>query len=159
MSSKVIIKELQEVIVYSKRMKIKDLNDLFVEIPKLGEQITKANPDLQCRKPEYCFIIDHDKEFKQKDIDMEFCEAVVDYGKETDGIIFKKMDRIPKAACILHKGPYETLFESYNILFNWIEENNYKISDKPRTSYIDGIWNKEDPNEWLTEVQIPIANK
>ena len=25
-----------------------------------------------------------------------------------------------------------------------------------RESYIDGVWNKETENEWLTEIQIPV---
>ena len=27
----------------------------------------------------------------------------------------------------------------------------------PRESYIDGIWNKESKDEWLTELQIPVT--
>lgn len=44
-------------------------------------------------------------------------------------------------------------------MYKWIEENNYIPCDNPRESYIDGIWNKEDPEEWLTEIQVPIVSK
>ena len=44
-------------------------------------------------------------------------------------------------------------------IMDWVEKNDYKISESPRESYIDGIWNKEDPKEWLTEIQIPIVKK
>lgn len=43
--------------------------------------------------------------------------------------------------------------------FKWIEENGYTGADNPRESYIDGVWNKENENEWLTEIQIPILSK
>jgi effector-binding domain-containing protein len=39
----------------------------------------------------------------------------------------------------------------------WIEENGYQITESPRESYIDGIWNKENEEDWLTEIQIPIG--
>lgn len=34
--------------------------------------------------------------------------------------------------------------------------NGYKISGYPRECYIDGVWNKENPEDWLTEIQLPI---
>ena len=37
-----------------------------------------------------------------------------------------------------------------------MEEQGYKISGQARTSYIDGIWNQEDPEKWLSIIQIPI---
>ena len=38
----------------------------------------------------------------------------------------------------------------------WIEDNGYACCDFPRESYTDGIWNKESPEEWLTEIQVPV---
>ena len=37
--------------------------------------------------------------------------------------------------------------------------NNTKMwvtGDRPRESYIDGIWNKDSEEDWLTEIQVPI---
>ena len=98
----------------------------------------------------------HDGEYKENDIDIEFCEAVPKRGKDTETIKFKKIDKIDTAACVMHKGPYSTLGEAYSAVYKWIEENNYIPCDNPRESYIDGIWNKE---EWLTEIQVPIVSK
>lgn len=56
----------------------------------------------------------------------------------------------------MHKGSYDSISNVFNFLFKWINENNYEIIDYPRLSYIDGIWNKDSENEWLTELQIPI---
>ena len=30
------------------------------------------------------------------------------------------------------------------------------IAGQPRTCYIDGIWNQDDPEKWLSIIQIPI---
>ena len=37
----------------------------------------------------------------------------------------------------------------------------YKVEQKlffrsPDESYIDGIWNKDDESEWLSEIQVPV---
>lgn len=51
---------------------------------------------------------------------------------------------------------YDTLHKSYAMLLEYIEENGYEISGNIRESYIDGVWNKETEQEWLTEIQIPV---
>ena len=33
----------------------------------------------------------------------------------------------------------------------------YTVTGLARESYIDGIWNKKSEEEWLTEIQLPIA--
>ena len=35
----------------------------------------------------------------------------------------------------------------------------YEIAESPRERYIDGIWNKENIDEWLTEIQVPVRKK
>ncbi len=158
MKYSVIVKQTPECIVYYKEMNITSYDDYFTEIPKIGEEVTKANPDLKCLIPEYCFIRYLDGEYKEKDFRIEYCEAVEKMGNETETIKFKKIDSVT-AACVLHKGPYSDLRKAYAFIMDWVEKNDYKISESPRESYIDGIWNKEDPKEWLTEIQIPIVKK
>ena len=60
------------------------------------------------------------------------------------------------AVCIYHKGEYNTLREAYAVLMKYISDNGYEIIDNPRERYIDGIWNKENESDYLTEIQIPI---
>lgn len=155
----VIIKELPECIVYSKRMTVPDYDSYFKEIPAIGEEVKAANPNLKCAVPEYCVIIYHDKEYRDKNIDIEYCEAVTEFGTETENIKFKKMEKVLEAACLLHKGPYETLHVSYQKLYKWMELNGYEKAMPDRESYIDGIWNKENPEDWLTEIQMPVKRK
>lgn len=158
MNYHVIIKDLPECIVYSKRTIIPNYDTYFTMLPALGEAVKKHNPDVKCQVPEYCFVIYHDGEYKEKDIDIEYCEAVNKMGKDFDDIKFKIIPSV-MAACILHKGPYSRLGEAYAHIFKWIEENGYSIADNPRESYIDGIWNKDSEEEWLTEIQVPVVKK
>ncbi|WP_243176844.1 GyrI-like domain-containing protein [Clostridium gasigenes] len=59
----------------------------------------------------------------------------------------------------MHKGSYAVLANAYAFAFKWIEDNGYILGDSPRENYIDGIWNKESEDEWLTELQIPVIRK
>lgn len=40
-----------------------------------------------------------------------------------------------------------------------LHKNSLEIVGNIREVYIDGIWNKEDEEEWLSEIQIPIQKK
>jgi DNA-binding transcriptional MerR regulator/DNA gyrase inhibitor GyrI len=158
MNYNAVLKELPECIVYSKRMIVPSYDAYFSVIPEIGEEIKKANPNLKCAVPEYCFIVYHDGEYKEKDIDVEYCEAVTEFGNETESIKFKKLPSVT-AITVMHKGPYTELGNAYAYIFKWIEENGYKAISSPRESYIDGIWNKESENDWLTELQVPVVKK
>lgn len=63
------------------------------------------------------------------------------------------------AVCIYHKGSYDNLRDSYNIILNYIEKNRYEITESIRECYIDGCWNKENEEDYLTEIQVPVNKK
>ena len=152
--STIELRELPEVIVASYRTKIRDYNALFKVVPPLGDIMRKQGAE--CRIPEYCFNIYHDGEYREKDIDVEICEAVNEFREDGEGIVYKKMDAIPTAAVIMHRGAYDSLRKSYSAILTWIEKNGYEIIGNPRESYIDGVWNREHPEDWRTEIQIPV---
>ncbi len=152
------IKELPECIVYSKRMTIPNYNAYFQVIPAIGAEVAAQYPDLKCAVPAYCFIVYLDGEYKEKDINVEFCEAVEEMKPDFGDIHFKKIEKVT-AVSVLHQGAYEDLSKAYAFVFQWIEENGYTVCQPPRENYIDGIWNKESPEDWLTELQIPIMKK
>ncbi len=157
MNTQVMIKELPEVVVASMRTIVPSYDTYFDIVPKMGEYMQSVGA--VCREPEYCFTIYHDGEYRESDIDVEICEAVMAPCRESDKVKFKTIAAVPQAACLQHRGPYETLRETYNQLFTWIEQNGYQPVDNPRESYIDGIWNREDPADWLTEVQVPVKKR
>lgn len=156
MSYSATIKELPAAIVYSKELTMPNYQAYFTLIPALGQQVMQAYPDLQCAKPEYCYTVNLDHGYKEFDNHIEYCEAVTEKKPDFDGIVFKDVPATTVAS-VMHKGPYEELTSAYAFVFKWIEENGYQMTDMPRTSYIDGIWNKDSEDEWLTEVQVPVA--
>lgn len=158
MNYNAILKETPECIVYYKRLTAPDYNSYFQLIPAIGEEVAAANPNLKCLIPEYCYIEYLDGEYREKDINIEYCEAVEAMGNETETIKFKKIPSITVVS-IMHKGPYSGLREAYAFALRFVEQNGYTINGFCRESYIDGIWNKEDEADWLTEVQVPVLKK
>ena len=141
--SKFSIQSLPEIIVASHREVISDyaaLGPLCVE--KIG--------------PGYCFTIEHNIEYRPTDIDIEYCEQVEEMGTDSTIIQFKRFTAVPKALCMKHVGPYERFHESFTEAFAYMEEQGYIIAGPLRTSYIDGAWNQDNPEQWLSIIQIPV---
>lgn len=158
MSYVATIKELPAYTVYSKRLTAPSYDAYFELIPAIGEQVTARYPDLKCAVPEYCYIVSLDGEYREKDIHIEFCEAVTELRDNFEDIVFKRVEPVT-AVSVMHKGPYSALSEAYAFLLRWIEENDYRVCAPAREQYIDGIWNKESESDWLTELQFPVEKK
>ena len=102
------------------------------------------------------WTVEQGSEYTPTNIDIEYCEQVEEMGTDSAIIKFKKLPAIPKALCMKHIGPYEKFYESFIETFKYMEQNGYKIAGKPRTSYVDGPWNQDDPEKWVSVIQIPI---
>jgi DNA-binding transcriptional MerR regulator/effector-binding domain-containing protein len=150
----IILKELPEVIVASMRTVIANYGELFKIMPPMGLEMERLG--CVCAVPEYCFNVYHDGEYKETDVDVEICEAVTEMKENSEMLTFKKIDKVNTAACVLHKGSYSGFPKAYGAIMQWMEENGFEMIDFPRESYIDGIWNKESEEEWLTEIQFPV---
>ena len=149
------IESLPEVIVASHREVIPDYSALgMLCYEKIGPEMQRLG--CKCPMPGYCFTIEHSAEFSLESIDIEYCEQVVEMGENSHIIQFKCLPAVEKALCVMHHGPYERFYETFAKVFQYIEENGYRIIDHPRTCYIDGIWNQEDPEKWLSIIQVPI---
>ncbi|NTU89756.1 MAG: MerR family transcriptional regulator, partial [Actinobacteria bacterium] len=126
MQYQAVLKEIPECIVYSKKITVPNYGAYFTVIPAIGQEVMDAYPDLKCVVPEYCFIVYLDDEYKESDINVEFCEAVDKMCEDFDDIKFKNIDAATVVS-VMHKGPYAGLKQAYAYAFNWIEENGYIV--------------------------------
>ena len=149
------IQSLPEIIVASHREIIPDYGALgMLCVNTIAPEMQRLA--CQCPPPGYCFTIEHGKEYRLADIDIEYCEQVEEIGVDSSIIQFKRLSAVPKALCMKHVGPYERFYESYTEAFCYMKEHSYQMAGHPRTCYIDGAWNQEDPEQWLSIIQIPI---
>lgn len=149
------IQSLPEIIVASHREIISNYDALgALCVNKIGPEMQRLG--CKCPPPGYCFTIEHNKEYRSTDLDIEYCEQVEEMGKDSNIIQFKHLPAVEKALCIKHLGSYERFHESFAEAFRYMEEKGYKPVGHTRICYIDGVWNKDNPEQWLSIIQIPI---
>ena len=157
MNYQAVIKEIPENIVYYEERRLDSYSDLMIFVPESKAECKRLNPGLKCAEPPYEFCEYLDGEYKESNVMVRHNEAVSEFGVENDRIKFRKIPAT-KVISIYHKGAYENLGEAYAYIMKYAEANGYKLSGLARESYIDGIWNKESADEWLTEIQLPIED-
>ncbi|MDD3038738.1 MAG: MerR family transcriptional regulator [Bacteroides sp.] len=151
---KVFEKSLPARVFATHRRKIDSYQELFNLCPNvIGPEMYRLG--CECPAPEYCFTIEYNEEYGV-DIDIEYFEAVAQRKEDSELIKFKELPEVPVALCISHYGAYEKMPETFAELYAYAEANGYEVSDRPRFCYIDGIWNKESVEEWLTEIELPV---
>ena len=155
MKYQVTEKVIPEKIVYTAETVLKVYSDIMQWIPSVGQECLELNPGMKCAEPPYEFCEYPDGEYKETDIHIRHNEAVTSFGKENDHISFKTLPEA-NVLSIYHKGPYSNIGEAYAFLMKYAEQNGYTTAGLIRECYIDGIWNKESEEEWLTEIQLPI---
>lgn len=128
------------------------LGDVCVRL--IGPEMMRVG--CTCPEPQYCYTIEHGREHRETDIDVEYCEAVGEPHEDTDILHFYEAPAIEQALCYLHRGPYTTFGESMARVMGYLDEHGWRIVGDPRFSYIDGPWNHDDPALWLTEIQVPV---
>lgn len=157
LSAPVLVKKIPKVIVATMTERIDTYDALFEVIPRMGAEMERIG--CVCAEPNYCFTHYLEEGYKEEQILVEVCEAVTAVKDDSEQLQFKVLPEIEKAACIFHKGTYNTFPKSYGTLLKFIEDNGYEICGNIRESYIDGVWNKDSEKEWLTEIQIPVCKR
>lgn len=158
MENEIIVKELPDYTVYYKEGVIEDFSKITEFILSSADECLKTNPNMKCIEPGYCYVSYLDGEYKEKNIKIRYSQAVEESGIENETIKFEKLKPI-KGICIYHKGSYSSIGKAYSKVLDYIEKNNYEICEPIRESYIDGIWNKENEEDYLTEIQVPVKEK
>jgi DNA-binding transcriptional MerR regulator len=152
---KVFEKSLPARVFATHRQKVASYQELFNLMPNvIGPEMQRLG--CECPDPQYCFTVEHQPEYG-KEIDIEYFEAVKESGQDSDLITFKTLPQVPVALCINHFGAYERMPQTFADLYSYAEVHGYKPTGLARFSYIDGIWNKETEDEWLTEIQLPVT--
>ena len=158
MKEEIFEKVIPAYYVYYKEGILKDYSKASEFIQESGIECLELNPNIKCVEPDYCFVNYLDGEYKDKNIKVRYSQAVIkeeEPFKENDDIRFMNLPET-KCVCIYHKGAYDELGKAYGKIMKYIEDQKLEIIDFPRECYIDGIWNKENVDDWLTEIQVPI---
>ncbi len=106
-----------------------------------------------CGKPMNLY---YDGEYKEGDAEFEPCFPVRK-GTGDNEISVRELQG-GKCVSLIHKGPYDTLGQSYKKLFDYIKEKEYEIALPHREIYIKGpgMIFKGNPKNYLTELIVMI---
>ncbi len=95
-------------------------------------------------------------EFDPNDIDYELMLPVIDNILVKKPLTTRFLPSV-KVASIIHRGAHEEIGKSYEILMNWIAENDLKPVGNAREHYLRCPHTTPVPEGYITEIQIPVA--
>ncbi|HMJ66668.1 MAG TPA: MerR family transcriptional regulator [Candidatus Binatia bacterium] len=99
----------------------------------------------------------YDGEYREEDAEFEPCFPVRKQ-LEVDGVSVRQL---PESRCVtlVHKGRYDTVGRSYAHVLRYVQEKKITIALPTREIYIKGPGTIfcGNPNDYLTEIQLPIA--
>lgn len=72
----------------------------------------------------------------------------------TDEVTTRDLPSAERAATLIHRGPMETITDSYALLDRWMEVTGEQPVGFSREVYLDC---PDDQNDWVTELQFVLA--
>lgn len=100
-------------------------------------------------------FIMHDREYKEKDADIEIAVPITGEPILKDPAIMKKELPPMRVVSVVHKGPYGEVGPSYDAAFKYITDNGFKMAGPTRELYLNSP-DEVKEEDLLTEVQVPV---
>jgi DNA-binding transcriptional MerR regulator len=100
----------------------------------------------------------HDKEFKERDWDIEVVMPLNEKIPSGQHVNVYELPGAEKMACVVHSGPFATIGEAYDALAKWIDQNGYQIVGPGRELNLrlpEKLGDQHDPNT-VNEIQFPV---
>lgn len=105
-----------------------------------------------------CFVLDHNDEYKENNVDLEACEPIDQDFPVSGNVQIRTLPAVQTMASTVHRGPFTALPQAYPALVKWIDANGWRISGPGREIYIyvgEGPVVQDDPS-YVTEIQFPV---
>ena len=161
--NEITVKKTEAVLTASLRRKFH--KDLFDE--ELENMWTKVNDSIEKHKIKRsipCLMIYHrgwwnftdDEKEEDKYLDVETAEPVFKTFESGDDVQVYELPAEEKMACVVHHGSFETIGSTFEALFKWIRKNDYTIKGPLREIYHKGDWAADKPDDYITELQVPV---
>lgn len=145
-SADIVIKDIPDVLIASIRFRgqYQDAGTYFSKLFKQCGRHTNGSP----------FFLYYDTDYKEEDADIEACVSVK-APVENDGIKSRVL-KGGQAITIVHKGPYDTLGDSYKQLIDYAIRTGLKTIIPSREIYLKGpgMILPRSPKKYITEIQM-----
>ena len=100
----------------------------------------------------------HDKEFKERDWDIEVSMPITDEITPNKSVKVHNLPAVETMACVVHTGPFATIGEAYDAIAKWVDQNGYHIVGPGREINLrlpERLGDQNDPNT-VNEIQFPV---
>lgn len=156
MQYNVIVKEIPKRYVASVRQILPQYDKEGVLWGLLGEETAKMNLKVaqQCDS----LAVFHDKEHKEKDVDVEIQITVEGEYTDTPNVKFKTVDSVLVAAAVF-EGDYSQFSAVNEAIVSWIEENDYMFAGPSFSIYHVSPATAKSSDDLVTEFCFPIKKK
>lgn len=105
------------------------------------------------------YSIYHDEDYKESDVDVEIAVPVTALGNSQGEFVYKELDGIPQAATVRFSGPYDGYQAASEKLAAWLEQNDYEFTGQLRGYAIVMPNGSNSPEDYLTELQVPVRKR
>ena len=155
---KAVLKTIPDQVVFYSRGVIEDYSKIHSFIVSKLDEFKKHNPDISYAQPDYCCTIYPEDTFRKEYVMIEYAQGVEAFGVKSETVDFKTLKGCTVVS-VEHYGDDGDLRKAYSYAVEWAMKNGYKICGPARERYINGKWNRDNVDEWLTEIQIPVCEE
>lgn len=100
----------------------------------------------------------YDRLYQEHDPDGEAAFPIQGDLPESERIKVKNLPEVELVACTVHRGSFSLLTQAYAAIFTWVRVHGYQVSGPLREVYLHND-PKENPDTYLTEVQLPVTRE
>ncbi len=162
--NEISIKKVEPIHVASIR-KVFDKNDFNENLKKMWPSVNEYIDKKGVKRTIPCLMLYHSGRwdlrqlnvmYDEQNLDVEVAEPITKSFEGNEEVHVYELPRVEKMACIVHNGPFSTIGKTMDTLFEWLKCNNYLADGAVREIYHKGEWATDNPDEYITELQIPI---
>lgn len=153
--SNIIIKNIPSYNMLILRKKIKT----YFHESELWEELNKYinENDIEIEKDPKCITFFYDEEHKEENIDIAVGVCVNKSNQDDGNFKYIQTEEAENMASIMVYGDFSNIGKYYYDFAKWLENHNYyKIINPTRQICHIGPFNSTNPEEYLTELQIPL---
>lgn len=156
--NEITIKRVEPILIVSTRKNINKGD--FEETADMWAIVNSFIDKTETKRTIPCLALFYNSTWKwemAKSWDIEVAEPITKHVPSSDTVKVYELPAVDKMACVVHNGSFNSIGETYKVISQWIEKNNYKISGPVREIYHKGGWTTSNPDEYITELQFPLT--
>jgi DNA-binding transcriptional MerR regulator len=125
----VVLREIPAIEVYSVRRRVARVSDA---VPAMFEAAEAAVHQHRIRADLSPFLIFHDPDYREHDVDVEVCIPV---RAASTGLGTHLVHGAPQAGCVTYRGAYEQTPRLYGSMLEWLGHSGFRIAGPLREVY------------------------